>query len=391
VIPRGGTFGFLGGGQLAWMMGLEARRMGYGVAVLDPDRTCPAAKIADVFVQAALDDVAGGQELAKASDVVTCDTEHVAAEVLERLEGRVEVQPRADIFRTVQDRWSERRFLTQAGLPQPAHLPVGSAQDLAAAARQASFPAILKSRRWGYDGRGQARVATARDLEGAWESIDRAPSVLEAVVPFDKEISVILARGREGQLAFHPIAENLHHEGILRMTRAPADIPPPLARQAQELGAEVASRLDHVGTLAVELFVASGALLVNEIAPRVHNSGHYTFGGCATSQFEQHLRAIGGLPLGDPGLLRPTVMVNVLGEAFMGGRDPMARTLAEWPEAKLFLYGKQLAKPGRKMAHFLVHADDVSAALERARTLSHALHATDVDGAERGCDSRPAP
>lgn len=375
MIPPGGTFGFLGGGQLAWMMGLEARRMGYGVAVLDADARCPASTVADPCVAAALDDQAGADRLARASDVVTCDTEHVPADILARLEPMVELQPRAEIFRTIQDRAAQRRFLSTAGLPQPAHVAIASAEDLARAAREMPFPAILKRCRLGYDGRGQARVGSAEELDTAWGSLERAPAVLEAFVPFEREISVILARTRDGRLAFYPIAHNIHHDGILRMTRAPADVSPALAQRARELGAEVASQLDHVGVLAVELFVVGDDLLINEVAPRVHNSGHFTFGGCVTSQFEQHLRAIGGLPLGDPSLLRPTIMVNVLGEAFVGGRDPMAHVLEACPEARVFLYGKRRAPPGRKMAHFLLFSDDPDAALTEAQALSESLHA----------------
>jgi 5-(carboxyamino)imidazole ribonucleotide synthase len=374
VITPGATFGFLGGGQLAWMMGLEARRMGYGVAVLDADARCPASTVADLCVEAPLDDAAGAERLARASDVVTCDTEHVPAEHLAALEAWVKLQPRAQVFQTVQDRASQRRFLSAAGLPQPRHMSVASADELATAARTMSFPAILKSCRSGYDGRGQVRVARAEDLGEAWARLGQVPSVLEAFVSFDCEISVLLARTEEGEVAFFPIAHNIHEAGILRLTRAPADISPALARCAEEIGAAVAQGLDHVGVLAVELFVVGDDLLVNEIAPRVHNSGHFTFGGCVTSQFEQHLRAIGGLPLGDPSLLRPTVMVNVLGEAFGDGRDPMARVLETFPGARLFLYGKRDARPGRKMAHFLLFTDDPDGTVARAQALAASLH-----------------
>jgi 5-(carboxyamino)imidazole ribonucleotide synthase len=375
VIGPGGTFGFLGGGQLAWMMGLEARRMGYGVAALDPNPACSAAQVAGLTVAAALDDAAAGERLARASDVVTCDTEHVPADVLERLATWTELQPRAEVFRTVQDRASQRRFLAGAGLPQPQNLSVDTPETLRAAAEAMSFPAILKSCRSGYDGRGQVRVRRAEDLPSAWDALDRVPAVLEAFVSFDRELSVVLARTRRGEVAFYPIVHNVHEAGILRISRAPADISPALERRAHQIGAAVAEGLDHVGVMAVELFVVGDDLLVNEIAPRVHNSGHFTFGGCVTSQFEQHLRAIGDLPLGDPSLMRPTIMVNVLGEAFAGGRDPMAPVLRDHPGARLFLYGKRDANPGRKMGHFLLFTDDPDATVARAQALSTTLHA----------------
>jgi 5-(carboxyamino)imidazole ribonucleotide synthase len=375
LIVRGGTVGIIGGGQLAWMMGLEASRIGYRIAVLDPSPRCPASSVARLCVPGAWDDVDAALELAQQVDVLTCDTEHVPAELLDAVERLVPVRPRPDVLRTVQDRLTQRRFIEACGVPQPRIFGVSSEQELEAAKASGCFPGILKSRRAGYDGRGQARVAAPEDLPAAWASIGEAPAVLEAFVPFDMEVSVVLARAADGQVRFYPMAENVHQDGILRITRAPAPLPEAVCRQAQELARVLAQELGHVGALAVELFVHDGELLVNEIAPRVHNSGHFTLGGCVTSQFEQHVRAICGEPLGSTDLLCPTVMVNLLGEAFADGRDPVARIHREWPDVRVFLYGKEGAQPGRKMAHVLVHDVDSDRAFERARELSEALHA----------------
>lgn len=353
-IPIGGTIGVIGGGQLARMMALEARRMGYRVAVLDPTPNGPAAQVSDLSVVGAFTDYKAAKELAKASDVITLDTEHVPAELLEQLEPLVPVRPSAQVFRIVQDRMEQRKFLATQKLPQAKNAPVGDLETLRAAGRMVGFPAILKTRRSGYDGKGQARVNTPNDLEGAWTSLQKAPCVLEAFVEFEREISVILARDLHGNQRFYPIAENDHRRHILHTTRMPARVSPAMAAQAEALGARIATALNHVGVIAVELFVTRDQrLLVNEIAPRTHNSGHTTFGACVTSQFEQHVRAICGLPLGDPSLLRPAVMLNLLGDLWQRG-EPDWNKVLQHPTASLHLYGKNEANVGRKMGHVLV-------------------------------------
>lgn len=386
VLP-GGTIGILGGGQLARMLALEGRRMGYRIAVLDPDPRGPAAQVADVHIAGALDDVDAAQRLAHQSDVLTLDTEHVAAEILERLEAIKPVRPGARILRIVQDRLAQRRFLDALGAPQTAHAPVTAEAESLRAATSLAFPAVLKTRRSGYDGKGQIRVAHPRDLADALEALGSVPSILESFVDFDKEISVLLARDIEGNLRFYPIAENVHRRHVLRTSRVPARISPRIRTEAEALGAHIASALGHVGMLAIELFVTrEGGLLVNEIAPRTHNSGHYSFGACATSQFEQHIRAVCGLPLGDASLLRPAVMLNLLGDLWDNGSPDWTPVLSQ-PTAHLHLYGKQRSTPGRKMGHVLVLGDDadqasalaesIAAALERNLSTSGIRHAAD--------------
>jgi 5-(carboxyamino)imidazole ribonucleotide synthase len=365
------------------MLAFEARRMGYRIAVLDPEPNGPAAQVADVHVAGAFDDAEAAEKLARESDVITLDTEHVPADLLERLEAKKPLRPSAKVLRIVQDRLEQRRFLEAQGAPQPRFAPVAGPETLGAAAHSVGLPAVLKTRRSGYDGKGQARVACEGDLAEAWRALAEAPAILEAFVDFDKEVSVLLARDLDGNVRFHPIPENVHRRHILHTSRVPARIPATLASRAEELGARIASALDHVGMLAIELFVTrNGELLVNELAPRTHNSGHYTFGACATSQFEQHVRAICGLPLGDPSLLRPAAMLNLLGELWRDGA-PDFRPVLLHPSARLHLYGKRRPSPGRKMGHVLVLGDDAESASALAEAIAAALE-HDTQQGERG-------
>jgi len=372
----GGTIGIIGGGQLARMMALEARRMGYRVAVLDPEPEGPAAQVADICVTGAFDNLEAAKTLAAHSDVITLDTEHVPAELLEQLETMKPVRPSASVLRIVQDRCEQRRFLEAQRVPQPRNVAVSDAESLRAAATVVGFPCVLKTRRSGYDGKGQARVGCVDELEHAWRALGQPPALVESFVDFEKEISVLLARDLDGNVRFYPIVENTHRRHILHTSRVPARIPAELVSQAEQLGARIASSLGHVGIMAIELFVTrEGDLLVNEIAPRTHNSGHYTFGACATSQFEQHVRAICGLPLGDPSLLRPAVMLNLLGDLWRDG-PPGWHAVLSHPTARLHVYGKKRPAAGRKMGHILIldegdqDADEVAEAiaaeLERA-------------------------
>ena len=373
VVWPGGTIGIIGGGQLARMLALEARRMGYRIAVLDPEPEGPAAQVADICVTGAFDNLEAAETLAEHSDVITLDTEHVPAELLERLETMKPVRPSANVLRIVQDRLEQRRFLEAQGVPQARNAPVSDAESLRAAASVVGFPCVLKTRRSGYDGKGQARVARGDELDDAWRALGEAPALIESFVDFEKEISVLLARDLDGNVRFHPIAENTHRRHILHTSRVPARIPEELVSQAEKLGARIASALGHVGMMAVELFVTrEGGLLVNEIAPRTHNSGHYTFGACATSQFEQHVRAICGLPLGEPSLLRPAVMLNLLGDLWRNG-PPVWSTVLSHPTARLHLYGKKRPSAGRKMGHILILDEDIQDADEVAETIATEL------------------
>ncbi|MGE0399322.1 MAG: 5-(carboxyamino)imidazole ribonucleotide synthase [Kofleriaceae bacterium] len=391
VFGVGSTIGILGGGQLGRMMAMEARKMGYRIVVLDPSSRCPTAQVSDGFVVGALDDVAAATHLARQVDVITLDTEHVPAEVLDEIAKIAPVRPGADVLRTIQDRLVQKQFLDRIGMPQARWAQVDGPADLDAALAKVGRPAILKVRRAGYDGKGQMRIDPDQDApallarlrpkapanhrleDGFTPSSGNEPCVIEEVISFVREISVVLARALDGNIAIYPIAENVHRRHILHTTRAPAPVTPELAARATEIACKVAEALDHVGVIAVEMFdLGDGRLLVNEIAPRTHNSGHYTYGACATSQFEQHVRAICGLPLGDPRAMSGAVMVNLIGDLWAAGPPPWEHVLAR-PEARLHLYGKDGPAPGRKMGHVVLLDDDTDRALVTAEALISAL------------------
>jgi 5-(carboxyamino)imidazole ribonucleotide synthase len=357
------------------MLAVVARQMGYRIIALDPSARCPTAQVADGMVVGALDDVDAARHLAEQVDVITLDTEHVPAELLAQLEAIAPVRPGAAVLRTIQDRRVQKEFLGELGLPQAAWAPASDAAELAAALAQLGRPAIIKARRAGYDGKGQVRIDPGADAAAVHARLHGQLAVAEAVVPFAREVSVILARGLGGEHRLYPIAENVHRRHILHTTRAPAPMPAAQRRRAEELAVAVADALGHVGVIAVELFeLPGGELLVNEIAPRTHNSGHYTYGACATSQFEQHVRAVCGLPLGDPRPLTGAVMVNLIGDLWVasGGPPRWERALAH-PGARLHLYGKDAAAPGRKMGHLVLLDDDTDRALGDVEALLAAL------------------
>lgn len=361
--------GILGGGQLGWMIALEAQRLGLTTCAMDASPKCPAARAADALVEGELDDMEAAERLAARCDVVTVETEHVDYRLLQRLEERTRVRPSAKVLETVQDRLKERRFLAEHGFPQTRFYELGDDQACADAAAQAPGATIVKGRLGGYDGKGQARAETPDGIAAAWQEIGRAPAVLEDVVPFVKEISVLVARTPDGAVRVFPVAENEHRDHILHVSIAPARISDAVRRRAIDIGVGIAEALDHVGVIATEMFVLDdGEVLVNEIAPRVHNSGHYTFGACVTSQFEQHARAVCGLPLGEPRQMTPAVMLNLLGGLWAAGEPDWTRVLARGP-AKLFLYGKTPPRPGRKMGHVLCLDDTLEQALDTANAL----------------------
>jgi 5-(carboxyamino)imidazole ribonucleotide synthase len=365
----GATIGVLGGGQLGRMMALDARRMGYRVVVLDPSSRCPTAQVSDGVVVGALDDLESAMHLAKQVDVITLDTEHVPADLLAELEKVVPVRPGASVLRTINDRQTQKQFLDGLGLPQAAWAPATTPEELAAALAKVGRPAILKVRRAGYDGKGQVKVDTEGDPLVEHAKLRGEPVGAEELVRFAREISVILARGVTGELRLYPIAENVHRRHVLHTTRAPAPMSPEMHKRAQDIAVTVAEALGHVGVMAVEMFeLPDGQLLVNEIAPRTHNSGHYTWGACVTSQFEQHVRAVCGLPLGDPRATTGAVMVNLIGDLWQKGEPPW-RVVLDRPEARLHLYGKNLPAPGRKMGHVVLLDDDTERALKVADEL----------------------
>ena len=374
MIPPGATLGLLGGGQLGRMFTQRARAMGYEVVVLEPDPLSPAGALATHHIQAPYDDLSALAELAGRAAAITTEFENVPAATLTWLAGQVTCRPAARSVEVTQDRIREKTFVRDQGLETAEFEPVRSIDDLRVAWSRLGAPALLKTSRLGYDGKGQAAVETIAEAETAFRSLKEVPCVLERRLRLEREISVVLARGHDGKVAVFPVGENVHHAGILHTTVVPALIPPPLAEAARDLATRVAVALDYVGVLAVELFVANGGrLYVNELAPRPHNSGHYTMDACVTDQFEQQVRSLAGLPLGSPRLLSPVCMVNLLGEVWKDGEPRFDRALA-LPGVTLHLYGKKEVRAGRKMGHLNCLADDPKAALALATLAYRALN-----------------
>ncbi len=364
--------GMLGGGQLGRMFTLAAHGMGYRVTVLDPDPLSPAGAMADVHLKAAYQDTEALQLLADTCAAVTTEFENVPAQSLRWLAAHCPVRPAGDSVAVAQDRIREKKFFAGIGLETAPWAAIESAGDFARC-EAALFPGILKRARFGYDGKGQARVAGPDQARAAFAALGGEPCVLEGVVDLECELSVVAARGADGASRAFPVAENRHRHGILDVCIVPARVAPELAARAEQAALNVAAQLDYAGVLAVEFFVArDGRLLANEIAPRPHNSGHYTIDACATSQYEQQARVLCGLPLGDTRLMSPVVMVNLLGDAWASG-VPDWQQLFSNPRAKLHLYGKHEARPGRKMGHFTVLGDSAEAALAEALALRAAL------------------
>jgi 5-(carboxyamino)imidazole ribonucleotide synthase len=372
------VIGILGGGQLGRMLGLAARAMGYRVAVLDPDTDCPAAAVADQQIIGSYDDVGAALRLAEVSAVVTYELEHVAAEVVEAVGDIVPVRPGHGPLIVTQDRLAERRFVEGAGVAVAPWREVRSVAEAADAARELGLPLRLKLPIGGYDGRGQLRIVEAGELADAWERLGRpvgSALLAEQELDFAAELSVVVARGLDGAVAAFPIARNTHDAGILVESIAPAPVPAEVAERAVRIGTTLAAAMDLCGTLTAELFfLHDGSIVVNELAPRVHNSGHWTIDGAATSQFEQHIRAICGLGLGSVEALAPTAMVNLLGSG--GLRDAQLvgvhSALAD-PTVHLHLYDKRRVFERRKMGHLTVTGPDVEVALAAARQAVAAL------------------
>ena len=373
MILPGATVGVLGGGQLGRMFTLRARAMGYRVVVLDPDPLSPAGHVADVHLRAPYTDARALDELARSCAAVTTEFENVPAETLVRLSRATLVRPSVEAVAIAQNRIAEKNFLQSAGFATAPFRPVRDAAELGAAVAAVQLPALLKISRLGYDGKGQATVTDADSAAAAFERLGRVPCVLEERLELETELSVVLARGEDGEVAAFPVGENRHRDGILETTVVPARVPQRLADQARALAVAVAERMRYVGVLGVELFVANGGrLFVNEMAPRPHNSGHYTMDACVVDQFEQQLRALCGLPLGEPRLLSPVTMVNLLGDLWEHGEPRWAEALRR-PGVLLHLYGKAEPRPGRKMGHLNCLARDPDAALALALDARAAL------------------
>lgn len=366
--------GILGGGQLGRMFAVAAKTMGYRVTVLDPDANAPAAQFADVHLCAPFNDAVALKTLAQTCAAVTTEFENVNADAMRELARTTRVSPSGDCVAIAQDRIVEKSWINKAGLPTAPYLAIESVEDIQVELSP-YLPGILKTARLGYDGKGQVRVSTAEEARAAYANLGGQTCVLEKMLDLKLEVSAIVTRVSSAQMAVFPVAENSHQNGILDVSIVPARIAPALAASAQQMAQSLAEALDYVGVLAVEFFVlADDSLVVNEIAPRPHNSGHYTLTACLTDQFQQQVRAMCGLLPGRTDLLSPVVMVNLLGDVWKeDGREPNWDVLAEAPNAQLHLYGKKQARPGRKMGHFNVMAASADEALEQADALKDTL------------------
>ena len=366
ILP-GAVIGVLGSGQLGRMLALAARRMGYRTHVFSPDPGAPASQVADRTWTAAYDDLDAVRAFAQSVSAVTLEFENIPASTVEEIEELVPVRPGGAVLHTTQHRLREKTFLDRAGFPTVPFRAVPSRAALDVALKELGPPTVLKTAGFGYDGKGQTKISTSDEIEAAWATLGGGEAVLEAWVDFACEVSVVAARGMEGAFVHFGVVENTHRDHILDLTLAPAALSPETTYEAVEITQGIFEELDIVGTACVELFLSTdGKLLVNEIAPRPHNSGHWTIDAAVTSQFEQQLRAVCGVPLGGTGQLRPAAMANLLGDLWMEG-EPEWTTALAFPEAKLHLYGKREARPGRKMGHLTALAGTTKAAAKLAR------------------------
>ncbi|MGI9115372.1 MAG: 5-(carboxyamino)imidazole ribonucleotide synthase [Chthoniobacterales bacterium] len=366
LFPPGATIGVMGGGQLGRMFAVPARRMSYRVHVFTPERDSPAAQFADDSTVADFRDEKAVRRFARSLNLLTFEFENIPNETIEWCARECEVRPAGSILETAQHRLREKTFLLENNFPLAQFRAIRSSAELVSAVEQIGRSSILKTAAWGYDGKGQQSISS-RDLDDVWQTRSADELILERAVDFEKEISVIVARDPAGNLRAFPVAENIHRDHILDLTIVPAVIPEKVAHTAVEIACAIAEKLGVVGLLAVEMFVEkSGKVLVNELAPRPHNSGHWSIEGCVTSQFEQHVRAVCGLPLGAVDLLRPSAMANLLGDLWRGAEPQWAAALA-LPNVHLHLYGKHEARPRRKMGHLTAVANSPAEAARLVR------------------------
>ncbi|WP_109468153.1 5-(carboxyamino)imidazole ribonucleotide synthase [Albibacillus kandeliae] len=345
-LATGATIGILGGGQLGRMLSVAASRLGFQCHIYEPGANPPAGHVAATVTTAPYEDEAALTAFAKSVDVVTYEFENVPTAALDLIESHCAIRPSREALRVSQDRLTEKTFLQDLGLKTAPFADITDLTSLEAAIEKIGTPAILKSRRFGYDGKGQVRLKSPADTASALAEMKGAPAILEGFVDFSCEISVIAARGPSGEVACFDPGENVHKDGILHTTRVPANIPAALRTDAILLAGRILNALDYIGVLGVELFVTPNGLVVNEIAPRVHNSGHWTQNGCTVDQFEQHIRAVAGWPLGDGKRHLDVEMLNLIGDDVL-----QTEALAKQPNTALHLYGKADVKAGRKMGH----------------------------------------
>jgi 5-(carboxyamino)imidazole ribonucleotide synthase len=373
ILP-GSTIGIFGSGQLGRMLALAARRLGYHIHTFSPDQASPTGQVADQEICASYEDLDAVRNFVRGVQVVTFEFENVAAVVAQiAQEEGVPVRPGGWVLHTTQNRLREKQFLAAAGLPVTPFAPVHSLADLQAAIATIGYPAILKTAAFGYDGKGQVRIERPATVAAAWGALGEQPAILEAFVPFERELSVVAVRGVDGSFAHYGVIENRHHNHILDLSLAPARLSPTVSAQAGEIARTVLEKLEVIGVLCVEFFLTGDEqLLINELAPRPHNSGHLTVDAAVTSQFEQQLRAVCGLPLGATTLLRPAVMANLLGDLWASGEPNWAAALAI-PGVKLHLYGKRQARPGRKMGHLTALGETVAEAEQLAKAARRVL------------------
>jgi 5-(carboxyamino)imidazole ribonucleotide synthase len=365
VIAPGAALGVLGSGQLGRMFTIAARRMGYRVHTFSPDEDTPTGQVADVEVTASYEDLDALRAFARMVDVVTFEFETVPIQAIDAVEALAPVRPSGVALHTAQQRAREKTFLADRGIPTAPFARALTLDELWDAVAAIGTPAIVKTAAFGYDGKGQHRVTTPADVGHIWDAIGHQEAVVEKFVALQAEISVIAARGLDGAMQEYPVFENRHRNHILDVTTAPATVPPAVAAQAVEITRTVLEELQYVGILCVEFFLSTdGELMVNEIAPRPHNSGHLTFDASVTSQFEQQVRAICGLPLGSTELLRPAAMANLLGELWVDG-EPNWAAACRFSDVKLHGYGQSEPRPGRKMGHLTVMARTPLEAMDR--------------------------